>query len=295
MGEKLKFIAEPKTVSIVGCPFRIGVDKGPIHLVNAGLVEQLKDLGWVVEFDGHHQFEDISAAVDPPTGKLRNPRLVSNVTEAVGRVVAGCASKGSLPLTLGGDHSLAMGTIAGTLSQVVTESGTVILLTDGCGVGNIHGMPLAFLTSVSGSTSLGGFASSQPIPFSWLDSVHLPPSNLAYIGLRDVDQGEKAIIREHNIAAFSMHEVDRYGIGKVSRNGPIHLSFDVDALDPSVAPSTGTPGKRWLTFREGHYICERLYETGLLVAVDLMEEADAQQTVAVGCSLVRAALGETLL
>jgi arginase len=95
---------------------RVGVDKGPIHLVNAGLVEQLKDLGWVVEFDGHHQFEDISAAVDPPIGKLRNPRLVSNVTEAVGRVVAKCASKGSLPLTLGGDHSLAMGTIAGTLS-----------------------------------------------------------------------------------------------------------------------------------------------------------------------------------
>jgi arginase len=95
---------------------RVGVDEGPIHLVNAGLVEQLKDLGWVVEFDGHHQFEDISAAVDPPIGKLRNPRLVSNVTEAVGRVVADCASKGTLPLTLGGDHSLAMGTIAGTLS-----------------------------------------------------------------------------------------------------------------------------------------------------------------------------------
>jgi arginase len=79
-------------------------------------VEQLKNLGWVVEFNGHHQFEDISAVVDHPIGKLRNPRLVSNVTEAVGRVVAEHVSKGSLPLTLGGDHSLAMGTIAGTLS-----------------------------------------------------------------------------------------------------------------------------------------------------------------------------------
>ncbi|KAH9180300.1 arginase [Lactarius sanguifluus] len=301
-----------------GGQHRIGVDKGPIHLVNAGLVEQLKDLGWVVEFDGHHQFEDISAAVDPPTGKLRNPKLVSNVTEAVGRVVAGHASKGSLPLTLGGDHSLAMGTIAGTLSKypdacvIWIDAHADINTPETSDSGNIHGMPLAFLTSVSGSTSLGDFASSQPIPFSWLDSVHLPPSNLAYIGLRDVDRGEKAIIREHNIAAFSMHEVDRYGIGKVvemaldrvnpDRSKPIHLSFDVDALDPSVAPSTGTPVRGGLTFREGHYICERLYETGLLVAVDLMEvnpslkeEADAQQTVAVGCSLVRAALGETLL
>jgi hypothetical protein len=141
-------------------------------------------------------------------------------------------------------------------------------------------MPLAFLTSLSGSTALSGIASGQSVPFSWLDSVHLPPSRLAYIGLRDVDRGEKAILREHNIAAFSMHEIDRFGIGKVvemaldrvnpDRSKPIHLSFDVDALDPSVAPSTGTPVRGGLTFREGHYICERLYETGLLVAVDLM-------------------------
>ncbi|KAI0306800.1 arginase [Multifurca ochricompacta] len=279
MDRKLKFIAEPKTVSIVGCPFsggqhRVGVDKGPIHLVNAGLVDQLKDLGWVVEFDGHHQFEDISADIDPQIGKLKNPRLVSRVTEAVARVVGHHVNKGSLPLTLGGDHSLAMGTISGTLS-------------------NIHGMPLAFLTSLSGSASLG-----------------------------TIEGGEKAILREHNIAAFSMHEVDRYGIGRVvemaldrvnpDRSKPIHLSFDVDALDPSVAPSTGTPVRGGLTFREGHYICERLYETGLCVydwfgnfgikirflkEVNpyLKEEADVKQTIAVGCSLVRAALGETLL
>jgi arginase len=142
-------------------------------------------------------------------------------------------------------------------------------------------MPLAFLTSLSGSVSLGGnHSNEQIVPFSWLDSVHLSPSRLVYIGLRDIDKGEKAILREHNIAAFSMHEVDRYGIGQVvemaldrvnpDRSKPIHLSFDVDALDPSVAPSTGTPVRGGLTFREGHYICERLYETGLLVAVDLM-------------------------
>lgn len=142
-------------------------------------------------------------------------------------------------------------------------------------------MPLAFLTSLSGSSSLdGNHGSDQLVPFSWLDSVHLLPSRLAYIGLRDVDKGEKTILREYNIAAFSMHEIDRYGIGKVvemaldrvnpDRSKPIHLSFDVDALDPSVAPSTGTPVRGGLTFREGHYICERLYETGLLVAVDLM-------------------------
>jgi len=323
MNQKLKFIAQPKTVSIVGCPFsggqhRVGVDKGPIHLVNAGLVDQLKDLGWTVQFNGHHQFEDISAEVDPPIGKLKNPRLVSKVTEAVARVVGDYATRGLLSLTLGGDHSLAMGTIAGTLSGhpdacvIWVDAHADINTPETTDSGNIHGMPLAFLTSLSGTISLGDTKGSQPVPFSWLDSVHLPPSRLAYIGLRDVDKGEKAILREYNIAAFSMHEVDRYGIGTVvemaldrvnpDRSKPIHLSFDVDALDPSVAPSTGTPVRGGLTFREGHYICERLYETGLLVAVDLMEvnpslkdEADVQQTVAVGCSLVRAALGETLL
>ncbi|KAI0273458.1 arginase [Gloeopeniophorella convolvens] len=323
MPQKLKFIAEPRTVSIVGCPFsggqhRLGVDKGPIHLVNAGLIDQLKELEWVVEFDGHHQFEEISAENDPPIGKLLNPRLVSKVTEAVAQAVGDHARKGSLPLTLGGDHSLAMGTIAGTLSRYPDACVIWIdahadintpLTTDS---GNIHGMPLAFLTSLAGSSSLGATTNDNSTPFAWLDSVHLPPSRLAYIGLRDIDRGEKAILREHNIAAFSMHEVDRYGIGQVvemaldrvnpDRSKPIHLSFDVDALDPSVAPSTGTPVRGGLTFREGHYICERLFETGLLVAFDLMEvnpslkeESDAQQTVAVGCSLVRAALGETLL
>jgi arginase len=85
-------------------------------MVNAGLVDQLRGLGWVVEFDGHHQFEDISAEIDPPIGKIKNPRLVSKVTQAVAQVVGDHATRGSLPLTLGGDHSLAMGTIAGTLS-----------------------------------------------------------------------------------------------------------------------------------------------------------------------------------
>lgn len=145
--------------------------------------------------------------------------------------------------------------------------------------GNIHGMPLSFLCSLADSSACK-LSSSEPTPFAWLDTVHLDPSKLAYIGLRDIDAGEKAILRKHNIASFSMHEVDRYGIGQVvemaidrvnpGRDKPIHLSFDVDALDPSVAPSTGTPVRGGLTFREGHYICERLFDSGLLVAVDLM-------------------------
>jgi arginase len=159
-------------------------------------------------------------------------------------------------------------------------------------------MPVSFLM---------GLGSKVP-EYAWVNSS-LRPDRLVYIGLRDVDAGEKRILKENGIKAFSMHEVDKYGIGKVvemaleavnpNRDRPIHLSFDVDALDPTVAPSTGTPVRGGLTFREGHYICEAVYETGLLCALDIMEvnpslkdPESVRQTVGVGCSLARAALGE---
>ncbi|KAF8077785.1 arginase [Lyophyllum atratum] len=304
------FISEPKTAAIVGCPFRhprVGVDRGPIHMVEAGLIDQIKELGWEVKFDGHHQFEEVNATNDPPIGILKNPRLVSRVTEAVAKAVGDHARKGELPVTLGGDHSLAMGTISGTLSVhpevcvIWVDAHADINTVESTESGNIHGMPVSFLLGLG----------SQVAEYSWVKPI-LKADHLVYIGLRDIDAGERRILRENNIKAFSMHEVDKYGIGKVmemaldhvnpNRDRPIHLSFDVDALDPSVAPSTGTPVRGGLTFREGHYICEAIHETGLLVALDLMEvnpsladDASVRQTVQVGCSLVRSALGETLL
>lgn len=312
MSFQSRFLLEPKTVAIVGCPFsggqpKAGVDKGPIHLIEAGLLTELEGLGWKVKFDGHHQFEEINAADDPPIGILKNPRLVSRVNESVAKAVGDHGSKGELPVTLGGDHSLAIGTVSGTLKNypdaclIWIDAHADINTVESTNSGNIHGMPVSFLLGIG----------SKVEEFSWVQPI-LKPERLVYIGLRDVDAGEKRILRKHNIKAFSMHEVDRYGIGKVvdmaldhvnpNRDRPIHLSFDVDALDPSVAPSTGTPVRGGLTFREGHYICEAVCETGLLVGLDIMEvnpsladEASSRQTVAVGCSLLRTALGETLL
>jgi len=276
-------------------------------LVEAGLEKQLKDLGWQVQFDGHHQFEAIAEENDPPIGKMKNPRFVSHVCKAVSDVVSGHARKGQLPVVLGGDHSLAMGTVGGSLEVypnacvIWVDAHADINTPETTDSGNIHGMPLAFLLGIAGN---------EP-EFDWVKPV-LQANRLVYIGLRDVDGAEKRILKENNIKAFSMHEIDKYGIGKVvelaldavnpNRDLPIHLSFDVDALDPSVAPSTGTPVRGGLSFREGHYVCEAIHETGLLIAFDLMEVnpclADAESasmTVSVGCSLVRAALGETLL
>jgi len=264
-------------------------------------------LGWKVKFDGHHQFEEINATSDPPVGILKNPRLVSRVAKSVAEVVGAHITRGELPVTLGGDHSLALGTISGTLTSypetcvVWVDAHADINTVETTQSGNIHGMPLSFLLGIG----------SKVEEFTWVKPL-LRSDRLVYIGLRDLDIGEKKILRDYKIKAFSMHEVDKYGIGKVvemaldhvnpNRDRPIHLSFDVDALDPSVAPSTGTPVRGGLTFREGHYICEAICETGLLAALDMMEvnpaladEASVQQTIAVGCSLVRAALGETLL
>ena len=151
--------------------------------------------------------------------------------------------------------------------------------------GNLHGMPVSFLLGLNSDAEIRSLHVPEPgkaeedAPFAWV-TPKLKADRLVYIGLRDIDAGERKILKENGIMCFSMHHVDRYGIGKVvemaldkvnpNRDRPIHLSFDVDALDPTVAPSTGTPVRGGLTFREGHYICEAIAETGLLVALDIM-------------------------
>ncbi|TPX44635.1 hypothetical protein SeMB42_g04263 [Synchytrium endobioticum] len=288
-----RFLKLPRTVGIVGAGFnggqpRGGVENAPSQLVDAGLVEQLKDLGWQVQVDEKFPtYESLKPTVDEDVeGKLRNVKYVSNVTKSIAETVGAHAREGRLALTIGGDHSLAMGTVAGTAS-VYPDVGVIwvdahadINTPETTLSGNLHGMPVAFLMG------------------------------LGSCGLRDIDRDEKRILKHHKIRVFTMHEVDRYGIGKVvdmalqhlGTDCPIHLSFDVDALDPSVAPATGTPVRGGLTFREGHYICEAIYETGRVVAVDIMEvnpllgQGDAlRQTIEIGCSLTRASLGETLL
>lgn len=136
---------------------------------------------------------------------------------------------------------------------------------------------------------------------------------MVYIGLRDVDEGEKKILREHNIAAFSMYHIDKYGIGKVvemaldkvnpNRDCPIHLSYDVDAIDPSFVPATGTRVEGGLSLREGLFVAEEIAQLGLLQSLDIVEtnpmlaetEEHVLDTVSAACAIGRCALGQTLL
>lgn len=284
-------------------------------LIESGLVEQLTDdLEYKIHYDGKvHAYNELTPADDPDHRNMKKPRAVSAVTQQLSNQVYDHAKEGRFVLTLGGDHSIAIGTISGTQKAIRERLGrdvAVIWVDAHADIntpetsesGNIHGMPVAFLTGLA--------RDEASAPFGWIqDSQRVSVKKLVYIGLRDVDRGEKRILREHGIKAFSMHDVDKHGIGKVMEmalgwigsDTPIHLSFDIDALDPMWAPSTGTAVRGGLTLREGDYIAECVHETGSLVALDLvevnpsLEEKGAADTVRAGVSIVRCALGDTLL
>jgi arginase len=319
-----KFLSAPADLGVVAVGFsggqcKDGVDAAPDALINAGLLDQIEqELGYNLHGDKEvRNYNEMRVASDEPHRGMKNPRAVSAVTRTLAEQVYDQAKHGRMVLTLGGDHSIAVGTIAGSSKAIRERIGKDIAVIwvdahadintpETSDSGNIHGMPVAFLTGLA--------KEDREDVFGWLnkdfgDKPALSVSKLVYIGLRDVDRGEKRILRENGIKAFSMHDIDRHGIGRVvemalahiGTDTPIHLSFDVDALDPQWAPSTGTPVRGGLTLREGDYIAECVHETGQLVAMDLvevnpsLEVAGASETVRAGVSLVRCALGDTLL
>lgn len=310
------FLSSPKTVTVLGVAFsggqaKGGVENGPQTLAEFGLHDHLRALDWTVVVDPRCQ--DLTALKpkdDPPwRGLLRNPRYVSKVCEWVASVVEEHARARHLVLTLGGDHALALGTVSGMARQypdlcvVWVDAHADIHTPDTTTSGNLHGCPVSFLLQLDGTR--------LPM-FEWCHRALLP-HQIVYIGLRDVDAPERSLLRSLGIRCFSMHDITKHGIARVvdmaldhvnpHRDKPIHLSYDVDALDPSVVPATGTPVHGGLTYREGIYISEALHETGLLVSMDVVEVNPAlaedahklSQTVSVGCALIRSALGETLL
>ncbi|KAK8087536.1 Arginase [Apiospora hydei] len=318
-----KFLSHPDNLGVVAVGFsggqgKQGVDAAPSALIESGLLKQLREeLNYKLHGDDTvHSYADLTPATDEPYRNMKNPKRVSAVTQKLCEQVYTQAREGRMVLTLGGDHSIAIGTVAGTAKAIRERLGREIAVIwvdahadintpESSDSGNIHGMPVSFLTGLA--------KEDNPEYFGWLKEDNmLNLKKLVYIGLRDVDPGEKKILRENGIKAFSMFDIDRHGIGRVMEmalahigsDTPIHLSFDVDALDPMWAPSTGTPVRGGLTLREGDYICECVHETGSLVAVDLVEVnpslspetgTGAHETVRAGCSLVRCALGESLL
>ncbi|KAI9680891.1 MAG: Arginase, catabolizes arginine to ornithine and urea [Caeruleum heppii] len=307
-----KFLPSRDELGVVAVGFsggqcKPGVDAAPSALISSGLLTQLtNDLGYHLHHDNIvHSYAELMPESDPDYRGMKRPLAVSAVTKRISDQVYEHASKGRCVLTLGGDHSLAIGSIAGSarairerlhgreLAVIWVDAHADLNTPETSDSGNIHGMPVAFLTGLA--------KEDREDIFGWLREDQLiSPKKLVYIGLRDVDKGEKKLLRDHGIKAFSMHDIDKHGIGRVMEmalghigtDTPIHLSFDVDALDPQWAPSTGTPVRGGLTLREGDYIAECVHETGSLIAMDLVEvnpsieDAGAKETIRAGCSIM---------
>jgi len=309
--ERSHFV-DNKTLAVIGAGYRggqpkTGVEEGPSAVRSEGLISALEELGWKVRDKGNLKFDEFYD--EEPVDGMKHATYVAKANEKISQTVHEESAAKHAVLTVGGDHSLAIGTISGSgsawkdLGVIWIDAHADINTPQTSPTGNIHGMPLAFVS--------GLFDTTKYKAYEWVKKV-VSTNKIVYIGLRDVDTGEKAILKQHNLKAFSMTEVDRYGIGKVmemaldhidpQRRTPIHLSFDVDSLDPTVAPSTGTRVMGGLSFREGKYICQSVAETGCLVSMDITEvnpsigsKEDGKKTAAVAVELARSAFGHTLL
>ncbi|XP_033467365.1 arginase-1 [Epinephelus lanceolatus] len=272
-----------RSAGIIGAPFskgqpRDGVERGPDLIRAAGLLRKLHEQGCAVKDYGNLVFEDV--VDDEPVGQLKRVRAVGSANQRLSEKVQAVKKDGHTSVMLGGDHSLAIGSIhghsaaVGELSVLWVDAHADINTPLTTYTGNMHGQPMSYL--------LHELHSKIPaLPnLSWIKPC-VSAKDLVYIGLRDVDPAEHYILKLLGVKAFSMSEVDQLGIAKVMEETcdylfakvkkPIHLSYDIDAIDPSVAPATGTSVVGGLSYREGVYIAENVCKTGLLSAVDLVE------------------------
>ncbi|CUS20479.1 LAQU0S01e07536g1_1 [Lachancea quebecensis] len=291
-----------------------GVEDGPKYMLRQGLRQDLQSLGWNTSIEEPLANDDYEKRKETDTsdtwGIVKRPQLVGEATKQVYGSVKKVLERGELPVTLGGDHSIAIGSVSAVFEKhpdaclLWIDAHADINTPSTTDSGNLHGCPVSFL--------MGLDSENTPPSLQWVPKC-LKSNKIAYIGLRDVDEGEKRILRENHIPAFSMYHVDRFGLNQVIEmalqainpdgNCPIHLSYDVDAMDPLFVPATGTPVRGGLTLREGLFIAERVAETGKLVALDVVEvnptlavhDMHVLDTVSAGCAVARCAMGETLL
>lgn len=301
-----------QTVRIIGVPMdlgasRRGTDMGPSALRIAGLGAAIRDIGYPLARE-----EDIAVpametrSVEDSKARFK-PQILTVCTELAHRVKEIMAD-GEFPLVLGGDHSIAMGTVSGAVAHFRDrgeEMGLVWFDAHGDmnipGVslsGNIHGMPLAHLLG-RGDPELANILGFSP---------KLNPDKVALIGIRDIDAGERKIIRESGIHVFTMRDIDEHGMAKIARRamdivtrgtGGFHMSFDVDGCDPTVIPGSGTLVHGGVRFREAHLLLEYCADTRKLTSMEVVElnpfldhgNVSAERTI----HLITSALGKSII
>ena len=301
-----------KPVHIIGVSLdlggnRRGVDMGPSAFRIAGLAERLTALGMTVVDEGDlvAPIPEIKAAGDPQKKYIRD---IARVCEKLYKTSLSVLEQDAFPLVLGGDHSLAAGSVAATGDYVRRSEGRIgVIWVDAhgdmntpatSGSGNVHGMPLASLLGPEPAelSRIGGF------------SPKVLPQNTVLIGIRNLDEREKEIVRSAGVRVFTMKDIDRAGIASVTEQAlgyasentsGVHVSFDMDVCDPAIAPGVGTPVKGGLDYREAHMLMEIVADSGLMRALDLVEVNpildDRNATAILGVELAASALGQKIL
>lgn len=296
-------------ISIVGVPLdygqsRRGVDMGPSAIRYAGAVERLKALGHDVRDEGNIQVSVVEKKPNP-SERLKNLDEVVEANEALAQKVSDIIKAGRFPLVLGGDHSIAIGTLAG-LTQTYRNLGVIwfdahadMNTAETSPSGNIHGMPLA--------VSMG--YGHERLTTLFHNGNFIQPENLIIIGARSVDPGERELIQKLGITVFTMHEIDKYGMTAVMKKtlahlkeravDGVHLSLDLDGLDPLYTPGVGTPVDGGMTYRESHLALEMLQEAECITSAEFVEVNpildEQNKTADVAVTLMGSLLGETLI
>lgn len=306
-----------RTVEIVGVPMdlggnRRGVDMGPSGVRYAGLAEKLSAIGYRVRDRGNIRVADpdegrathsagTNGGVAQARPRAHNVDEIVRACEELARVVADIRMAGNIPLVLGGDHSMGIGTIAG-LDRAGHRAGVIwvdahgdINTPDTSPSGNVHGMPFAVALGLAGA----------PFPASLRGTTDGKSGVL--LGIRDVDAGEKDNIAKAGVTTITMADIDRMGMAAAMEKAiavagnarGIHLSLDMDALDPDEAPGVGTPVRGGLTYREAQLAMEMLAASGKLRSLEIAEVNpildSGNRTASLAVELVASALGETIL
>ncbi|MGG1118517.1 Arginase [Bacillus licheniformis] len=299
-------------ISMIGVPMdlgqlRRGVDMGPSAIRCAGVNERLESLCQDIEDLGDMtigQREDEKEGGEPASEELRNLKAITKASAKLAETVDNTVASGAFPLVLGGDHSIAIGTLAGlarhyqNLGVIWYDAHADLNTKESSPSGNIHGMPLAISLGIGheGLTSIYG------------KKTKIKAENIVIIGARSLDDGEKELIRDKGIKVYTMHEIDRLGMTRVmeetidylrGRTDGVHLSLDLDALDPNDAPGVGTPVAGGISYRESHLAMEMLEESKLITSAEFVEVNpildEKNRTAEAAVALMGSLFGEKLL
>lgn len=298
-----------RRATVLGVPLDWGASKrgasgGPAALRRANAVPVLESLGISVDDAGDIP---VPASRVVAAARLRHASAILAVCRVLEKKVHDAVLASSIPIALGGDHSLAMGSVSGTarawgeqgkkIGMIYVDAHADINTPETSKSGNLHGMPLAHLVGLGDPrfSRLGGFAPKAEA------------RNVCLLGVRDVDKAEAGNLRRSGIRVFSMMEIDRFGMGAIIEQAidiasedtaGFHLSFDIDVVDPGSAPGTGVPKRGGLTYREAHLLMELVADSERLLGLDMVEvnplEDTHNATAELAVELISSALGKSI-